>query len=256
MPNDSILALTGVTKKYGALVVVDNVDFVVEKGARHALIGPNGAGKTTLFNLIAGRVPVTSGNIDLNGERVTRAREEIRARKGIGRTFQHSELFGSLDPVQNVVMALRRRGGKRMQILPSSHRESSLRAHAEEILQQVGLDPAAQQRVGDLAHGQRRQLEIAMALAQDPDVLLFDEPTAGMSAAETEVFRQVFSTLAQDLAVVLIEHDLDIVFSLATTVTVLAAGAVIATGDPEEIRDSEVVRRTYLGADMEEVFFQ
>jgi len=250
----AVLRLEGVTKRYGALTVTDDVDFVLGAGDRHALIGPNGAGKTTLFNLIAGRVPVTSGRIFLKGSEITRVREEVRARRGIGRTFQHSELFGSLDPVQNVVMALRRRRGARITIFPSRRKDHELRDQACQLLEQVGLPPELAHHVQDLAHGQRRQLEVAMALAQQPDVLLFDEPTAGMSTAETDVFRDIFRQLPADLAVVLIEHDLDVVFSLASQVTVLAAGSVIASGEPAAIRSSEEVRDAYLGTNLEGVF--
>lgn len=253
-PKTPVLRLEKLTKRYGALTVTDDVDFTVSAGDRHALIGPNGAGKTTLFNLIAGRVPATSGRIFLKGSEITRTREEVRARRGIGRTFQHSELFGSLDPVQNVVMALRRRNGARMPWLPSRRVDQELAEHASTLLAQVGLGPDLQHRVEDLAHGQRRQLEIAMALAQQPDVLLFDEPTAGMSTAETHVFGDVFRALPPSLAVVLIEHDLDVVFSLATEVTVLAAGSVIASGEPAAVQASDEVHDAYLGTNLEGVF--
>jgi branched-chain amino acid transport system ATP-binding protein len=254
LSSDPVLELRGVTKRYGALTVSDHVDFSVGAGERHALIGPNGAGKTTLFNLIAGRVPTTEGRILLKGEEITRMREEARARRGIGRTFQHSELFGSLDPLQNVVMALRRRRGAPAPLLPLRRRDRAMAEEAGAILEQVGLAPETADRVSDLAHGQRRQLEVAMALAQEPDVLLFDEPTAGMSTAESAIFCDVFAALPRDLAVVLIEHDLDVVFSLAEYVTVLSAGAVIAQGDPTTIQRSDEVQDAYLGTELEEVF--
>lgn len=254
MSSDPLLRLENVTKRYGALTVTDGVDLAVRKGERHALIGPNGAGKTTLFNLITGRIPVTSGHIRLKGADITRLREERRARRGIGRTFQHSELFGSLDSVANVVMALRRKCGQPAPLLPLRRRERAFEEQAMLLLEQVGLAAQSGQAVSDLAHGQRRQLEVAMALAQEPDLLLFDEPTAGMSTAESETFREVFAALPEELAVVLIEHDLDVVFSLATRVTVLTAGAVIAEGDPAAIRRSDEVQDAYLGTDLEEVF--
>lgn len=254
MADTPILQLHSLRKTYGALVVTNDVDLTVHRGERHALIGPNGAGKTTLFNLITGRTPLTAGRIELDGTDITRLREETRAQRGIGRTFQHSELFTSLDPVANVVMALRRRGGARIPLISSPRKESALQAEARDLLDRVGLDPHSTDTVGALAHGQRRQLEVAMALAQQPKVLLFDEPTAGMSASETEQFREVFASLPPDLAVVLIEHDLEVVFSLSSTITVLETGTVIASGTPSEISASAKVREAYLGADMEGVF--
>lgn len=253
MRSEPVLRLDHVTKRYGALTVTNDVSIQVPAGQRRALIGPNGAGKTTLFNLISGRVPLSEGSIWLRGADITKVREEVRARRGIGRTFQHSELFTSVDAVQNVVMALRRRGGARMPILPS-RRDTTLREEARDLLHRVGLDPDSQAEVGAMAHGQRRQLEVAMALAQDPVILLFDEPTAGMSAAETETFQEVFRSLPAELAVVLIEHDLDVVFSLASEITVLAAGAVIFEGAPEHVRASSVVQEAYLGTNLEGVF--
>lgn len=254
MPSDHVLELESVTKKYGALTVTDDVDLRLTRGVRHALIGPNGAGKTTLFNLIAGRTPTTSGRILLNGEDITRKREEVRCRKGIGRTFQHSSLFNSLDPVQNTLMALRRRDGTAKSFLPTPRRERKLVDEAQGLLERVGLDPTGHKRVEALSHGQRRQLEIAMALAVRPDVILFDEPTAGMSAAETSTFSGLVAGLPPELSIVLIEHDLDVVFSLADTVTVLATGKVIAEGDPGVIQGSQAVQDAYLGTSLQEVF--
>ena len=249
-----LLDLRGVCKRFGVITVTDHVALTLARGERLALIGPNGAGKSTLFNLITGVLPVSSGEIHFQGQDVTRMREDARARLGIGRTFQHSKLFDSMDPVGNIVMALRRRRGARIPVLPNVARKRAMQAEARELMDRVGLDPDLSASVSDLAHGQRRQLEVAMALALEPEMLLFDEPTAGMSSAETGTCRQVGQNLPDDLSVVLIEHDLDVVFSLADRIVVLAAGAVIANGSPQEIRASPVVRTAYLGADLEGVF--
>ncbi|MDN5892395.1 MAG: ABC transporter ATP-binding protein [Nocardioides sp.] len=254
MSAETVLSLKNVRKRYGAVTVTDDVSFTVDRGDRVALIGPNGAGKTTLFNLIAGRTPVSSGSIELNGRDITTSREEVRCRAGIGRTFQHSELFASLDATGNVLMALRRRHGISRSIIPSRKREARLTVEAHEFLDAVGLDPRGSSRVSDLSHGQRRQLEVAMALALEPDLLLFDEPTAGMSGAETRTFSELVSNLPRSLAMILIEHDLDVVFALADKVIVLAAGAVIAEGEPSTIRGSAEVQDAYLGTNLGEVF--
>ena len=248
------LELQNVVKRFGAITVTNDVSIRVMPGERVALIGPNGAGKSTLFNLITGVLPVSAGRISFEGHDMTRMREDVRARMGIGRTFQHSKLFDSMDPIGNIVMAIRRRGGARIPILPSPARKRAMQEEAAALMERVGLDPGLRVPVASMAHGQRRQIEVAMALALKPKLLLFDEPTAGMSAAETYTFREVFSSLPEDMSIVLIEHDLDVVFSLAQRITVLAAGAVIASGTPEEVRASEEVRTAYLGADLEGVF--
>ncbi|MGJ3507604.1 ABC transporter ATP-binding protein [Enemella sp. A6] len=248
------LRLENVVKRFGALVVTNDVSMEFHTGRTHALIGPNGAGKTTLFNLITGRLGVSSGRIFLGDEEVTGKREDRRARMGVGRTFQHSSLFESFPVLENVVLALRRRHGLAGSVIPSRKRERELSHEAYELLHRVGLGHRWRDAVKDLSHGERRQLEVAMALALSPKILLFDEPTAGMSKRESESFTDLIRALPDDLSVVLIEHDLDVVFSVADHVTVLAAGKVIAVGEPEQVQRDEAVLEAYLGTGLGEVF--
>ncbi len=250
----AVLELEGLTKRYGALTVTDDVSLSLEAGARHALIGPNGAGKTTLFNLVAGLIRPTSGRIRFRGEDVTRRSEAARCRLGIGRTFQHSSLFSSASCAENVMLALRRRHGKGSAWFLSSKSRSRIGEEAEAFVERVGLLDRVHDPVSSLSHGERRQLEVAMALAQDPALILFDEPTAGMSQAESDRFTGLVASLPRDITVLFIEHDLDVVFSIADRVTVLATGAVLMTGDPDEVRRSPQVEEIYLGSGLDEVF--
>ncbi|MFJ6131832.1 ABC transporter ATP-binding protein [Janibacter terrae] len=252
------LSLRGVTKKYGALVAVDDVSLDVAKGGRHALIGPNGAGKSTLFNLVAGGLPVTSGQVLLAGEDVTRRSAAWRARRGLGKTFQHSSLFLSMNPLDNVALAAQRVAGKGMSWLTSSHRRNSeIDDLAEQCVADVGLADRSHIMTGNLSHGERRQLEVAVALATRPQLLLLDEPAAGMSPAESQRFAELVHSLPDDLTVVIIEHDLELVFRLADRVSVLHLGALIADGPADEVREDPTVQQAYLGEDsLEELFHE
>ena len=250
------LSLSGVTKRYGALTAVDDVTLEVAKGARHALIGPNGAGKSTLFNLVAGTLPVTAGEVRFAGTDVTRRSAAWRARRGLGKTFQHSSLFLSMNPLENVALAAQRVAGKGMSLLASSARD---RAGIDDVARQcvadVGLTDRSHIVTGALSHGERRQLEVAVALATRPKLLLLDEPAAGMSPAESNRFAELVQSLPEDLTVVIIEHDLDLVFRLADRVSVLHLGGLIADGPAEEVREDPAVQQAYLGEDsMEELF--
>jgi branched-chain amino acid transport system ATP-binding protein len=245
MSGDNALVLDGIAKRYGSVVAVDDVRLSVRRGSRHAVIGPNGAGKSTLFALIAGTIPPSSGRVELLGEDVTRLSDHRRARKGLAKTMQRSSVFGSMTLEGNVLLGAERRHGRPGRAV-GRHSSAAVEA-ARAALDRVGLLDRADVPAGELSHGERRQLEVALALAVDPKVLLFDEPTAGMSAAETARFVEVVQGLPRDITVLIIEHDLDVVFTLADRVSVLHLGALIADGSPDEIRSSELVQRTYLG---------
>jgi branched-chain amino acid transport system ATP-binding protein len=248
--SEPAIVLDGIDKRYGSVVAVDGVSFSVAAGSRHAVIGPNGAGKSTLFALVAGTIRPSSGSVRLLGQDVTRLRDHQRARRGLAKTMQHSSVFSSMTLLENTLLAAERRHGRPARVV-GRHSAPAVEA-AESALAAVGLADRAGTRASSLSHGERRQLEVALALAVDPKVVLFDEPTAGMSAAETARFVEIVRQLPADLTVLIIEHDLDVVFSLADRVSVLHLGALIADGSPEEVRASELVQRTYLGASVEE----
>lgn len=241
------IELQDVSRRYGQLAAVNGVSLSVEEGSRHALIGPNGAGKSTLFALVTGTVHVSSGQIKIFDTNVTRSSEHARARMGVGQTFQHSSVFGSMSVLHNVMLSASRRHGRPARMLPT--RNQKVIDTADSCLIQVGLQDRAGVRADSLSHGERRQLEVAIALALEPRIVLFDEPTAGMSANETENFVTLVEALPRELTVLMIEHDLDVVFSLADQVTVLHLGKVLAEGKPEDIRASQIVQETYIGED-------
>jgi branched-chain amino acid transport system ATP-binding protein len=251
----AVLECAAVTKRFGSLAAVADVTLAVERGARHALIGPNGAGKSTLFNLLAGTLKPTSGRILLDGQDVTGRSDAWRSRAGLAKTFQHSSLFLSLSVADNVAIAAQRVTGDGMRLRRSAKRCPGVDESVARCLEQTGLSGRADARVGDLSHGERRQLEVAVALATEPTLLLLDEPTAGMSAAESGSFAALVESLPADVTVLLIEHDLDVVFRLASRITVLHLGQVLADGDPASVRGDERVQQAYLGtAATEELF--
>jgi branched-chain amino acid transport system ATP-binding protein len=252
--NTPVLELQAVGKAYGAFRAVDGVSFTVPEGERHAVIGPNGAGKTTLFNLVTGTLRVSSGRVLFGGRDVTRAGEHMRARAGIGRTFQHSSLFTTQSCAENVLLAVRRGAGLGTALRVPGRSRGQLSAQVEELLHRVDLSERASDLVSDLSHGERRQLEVAMALAGSPSLLLFDEPTAGMSPSESAQFTRLVQALPRSLTVLIIEHDLEVVFTLADRITVLAAGQLLEQGTPEQIRTSPQVEAVYLGTGHDEVF--
>ncbi|MGY1710570.1 ABC transporter ATP-binding protein [Geodermatophilus sp. SYSU D00758] len=247
-----LLSLSGVTRSFGALRAVDDVSLDVPAGARHALIGPNGAGKSTLFKLVTGEMPVTAGRIRLGGQDVTRLSEPQRARRGISQTLQHSSLFLSQTVEQNVLLAAQRRHGSRHSLVP--RRQAAARERARALLADVGLADRATVPVAALSHGERRQVEVALALACDPTLLLLDEPAAGMSPAESARLVELLRALPESVTLVVVEHDLDVVFALARSVTVLHLGRVLLTGTPDEVRGNTAVQEAYLGTGREALF--
>ena len=252
----AILELDGVGRRYGQLHAVDSVTLAVDSGARYALIGPNGAGKTTLFGLISGTVRATGGRIRLNGRDVTRLGPHRRTRLGMGRTFQHSSLFDGMTAHENVAVAAQRTLGHAHQAVLPAARFRDVEERAEALLQHVGLAAYGDVEAASLSYGHRRQLEVALALATDPTVLLLDEPTAGMSREEAARFMTLIGELPAALTIMIVEHDMDVVFGLANRIAVLDAGRLIADGSPEEIRASAAVQEAYLGPGdrMEELF--
>jgi ABC-type branched-subunit amino acid transport system ATPase component len=243
----AVLETQALCKSFGALTVADRIDFRLEAGARHALIGPNGAGKTTFVNMLMGAVRPTSGRIVLAGEEVTRAPQAARVKKGLGRTFQVTSLFRSLPLVDNVALAVAERRGTahKMWKPASSHKE--IREESMELLATLGLGDDVLARVADLPYGKQRLVEIAIALGLKPKVLLLDEPAAGVPSEETEKILGTLERLPANIAILIIEHDMDLVFRFARRITVLVQGEVLVEGTPEEIAKDARVHQVYLG---------
>jgi ABC-type branched-subunit amino acid transport system ATPase component len=234
-------------KRFGALTVADNINFALEPGARHALIGPNGAGKTTFVNMLTGVLAPSSGEILLGAEDVTRLAQAKRVKRGIGRTFQINSLFRSLPVLDNVALGIaERRGvGHRMGRPASAYTE--IIDESVELLKRLGLGHDTALRVKDLPYGKQRLVEIAIALGMKPRVLLLDEPAAGVPSLESHRILEVLASLPAEIAILIIEHDMDLVFRFARRITVLAAGAVLMEGTPHEVGSDERVRQVYLG---------
>jgi branched-chain amino acid transport system ATP-binding protein len=245
----SLLAVDNVTQRFGRLVAVNGVSMLVEPGELRAVIGPNGAGKTTFFNLISGLFPPTSGKIYFDGKDVTALPPHQRVALGMSRTFQVTEIFPELTVRENLRIAVESTSGHRLKMWLSRSVDSEVRARVSELLDVAGLKPHADRLVGELAHGDQRATEIMMSIALEPRLLLLDEPTAGMSDQETFNIAQLVRRLHRDrkLTVVLIEHDMRVIFHLADRITVLAEGATLADGAPDEIAHDESVQTAYLG---------
>jgi branched-chain amino acid transport system ATP-binding protein len=251
----STLELRGVAQHFGSLKAVDDVSLTVAAGSRHAVIGPNGAGKSTLFSLIAGTRSPTSGQVLLDGTDVTAVPEPGRVDLGLVRSFQHSSLFLRQSALDNVVLAVQKRAGRQWSMLRPLRRRTELLEEAHGILTQLGLGHRAAAPAGSLSHGERRQLEVAVALGTSPTMLLLDEPAAGMSTADTGRFKEIVLSLPAHITVMLVEHDLDLVFGLADHVTVMHLGRHLATGTPDEVRADDEVQAAYLGGgDASELF--
>ena len=244
---EPLLRVEGLTLRYGSLTAVDDVNLTVLPGARHALIGPNGAGKSSLFAVVAGSTRATSGSVHFGGRDVSGLREAARARAGLVRTFQHSSLFLGCSVLDNVRLAVERAGGHPLRPWRDPKAAARTTSRAMDHLESVGLLDRVSASSAALSHGERRQLEVAIVLACRPELVLFDEPTAGMSAAETHRFSELVEQLPRAITVVVVEHDLDVVFRLADRVSVLAAGRVIADGEPEVVRADPAVQEAYLG---------
>jgi branched-chain amino acid transport system ATP-binding protein len=245
-----MLEVQNATKRFGSLVAVKDVSMSVKRGELRAIIGPNGAGKTTFFNMISGYFPPTKGAIMFEDKDVTQVPAHARVALGMGRTFQITEIFPELTVYENVLTAAEVAAGQTLNMIPSRAATRLANDVAAEILAQVSLTAKADRLVGELAHGDQRITEIAMALAQLPRLLLLDEPTAGMGDQETYEITALIRSLHRDrnYTIVLIEHDMRVVFNLADHITVLDRGTLLAEGTPKEIAASEAVQAAYLGA--------
>jgi branched-chain amino acid transport system ATP-binding protein len=245
--SDAVLSAQGLVMRFGGITATHNVNLKLRRGARHALIGPNGAGKTTLVNLLTGVLQPTEGRILLDGEDITRLAPHQRVKRGMVRTFQINQLFDSLTPLQTLALAVSQQAGLGAAWWQPLGRNRPVAERCEQLLEQFHLAEVMDQPTRVLAYGKRRLLEIAVALACEPRVLLLDEPVAGVPAGEREELLQTVAALPADVSVLLIEHDMDLVFSFATTMTVLVNGAVLTEGTPEEIAADPRVKAVYLG---------
>jgi branched-chain amino acid transport system ATP-binding protein len=245
----SLLEVQGVTKRFGSLVAVRDVSLSVAAGELRAVIGPNGAGKTTFFNLISGFFPPSSGTVWFDGADVTGLAPHKRVARGMARTFQITEIFPELSVRENVRIGAEVAGGYGLRPWLSASEQGALARHVDETLALTQLGPKADRLVGELAHGDQRAAEIAMALALRPRLLLLDEPTAGMGEHETYAIAQLIRRLHREgnYTIVLIEHDMRVVFHLAQRISVLDRGALLAEGTPEEIAADQAVQAAYLG---------
>ena len=244
---EPLLATSGLVKRFGGLVATDHLDLAIARGEIHALIGPNGAGKTTLVTQLQGELAPDAGTIRFAGHDVTRLKPHQRAARGIARSFQITSIFRDMSALDNVALAIQAHEGHSFGMWRAAASEPALREPARAALAAVGLDAPADRLAGQLAHGEQRQLELAMALATDPQLLLLDEPMAGMGAEESARMVRLIGDLKGARTVLLVEHDMDAVFALADRITVLVYGRAIATGTPAEIRADATVREAYLG---------
>jgi branched-chain amino acid transport system ATP-binding protein len=244
---EAILEVRGLTRTFGGLVATSGIDLDVMAGETHAIIGPNGAGKTTLIGQLAGDVRPDAGTIRFEGDDVTGLGVAARSARGMARSFQITTIFRDFGVLDNVALAVQAHAGHSFRFWRSARGEKTLRAPAREFLEVVGLGARADVLAGTLAHGEQRQLEIAMALATRPRLLLLDEPVAGMGPDESHRMIRFLSTLKMRQTIVLVEHDMDAVFSLADRISVMVSGRIIATGTPAEIRGNARVREAYLG---------
>ena len=244
---DTILETRGLTKEFKGFVAVDKVDMKVRRGAIHALIGPNGAGKTTFFNLLTKFLPPTSGTILFNGHDITREKPADIARRGMIRSFQISAVFPNMSVLENVRVALQRSLGTSFHFWRRERTLEVLNARAMELLTRVGLETFAQVNAGELAYGRKRTLEIATTLAMDPELMLLDEPTAGMGHEDVDRVRDLIKEVAAGRTVLMVEHNMSVVSGICDTITVLQRGSVLAEGTYAEVSANPAVMEAYMG---------
>jgi branched-chain amino acid transport system ATP-binding protein len=244
---DAVLQTRALQKRFGGIAATQDVSITLERGARRALIGPNGAGKTTLVNLLTGMLEPTSGTILLDGVEITHLPAHRRARRGLVRTFQISQLFDTLTPLETLSMVIAQREGAGLRLFAPLARYDTFAAEAASLLQRLHLGDVMDRRVSVLAYGKRRLLEIAIALASRPRVLLLDEPMAGVPSTDSSEILDTLSALPADVTVMLIEHDMDLVFRFASRISVLVNGALLVEGPSEEIARDPQVKAVYLG---------
>ena len=241
------LETKALSRNFGALRAVQNIDFKLEAGARHALIGPNGAGKTTFINLLTGVLPPTQGRVLLAGRDITATGQAERVKLGVARTFQINRLFRGLSVLENVSIAVAERRGVAWSMLYPVGRRADVIAESIKLLQTLKLADVASHRVSELPYGRQRLVELAIALGLKPEVLLLDEPAAGVPSTESHIILDAIETLPKHIGVLIIEHDMDVVFRFAQRITVMVEGALLTEGEPKDIAADERVRAVYLG---------
>ena len=245
---EPIVRLRGVGRRFGGVHAVHDVDLDVHPGERRALLGPNGAGKTTLFNVVSGEFPPTSGRVELFGRDVTNMPARKRARLGLTRTFQTSRLFLGLTVEDNLYLAALGARGGHLRPVRLAGRDAPVRERVRELAERVGLEEQLGTLVGSLSHGEQRQLEVGMARAGDPKIMMLDEPAAGLSRGERVLLTDLLLTLDREITLILIEHDMDVALTVAERVTMMHDGRVIVEGTPAEIRANQQVHDLYLGS--------
>lgn len=247
MSGDILLRGKNLTRRWGGLVAVNDVSIELARGAVHAVIGTNGAGKSTLINLLSGEFPPSSGQVELLGQDISLWPQARRSRAGLGRSYQRNTIYPSFTVLENCRLSAQARFQQAWAFWRQADKDPVTVDIAREVALRVGLEDALERQAGFLSHGQKRQLEIAMCLATAPQVLLLDEPLAGMGAEETERMLGLLQALKKDHAILLVEHDMDAVFRIADRITVMVNGHVIASGTPDEVRTNADVRSAYLG---------
>ncbi len=243
----NILETRGLYKDFKGLAILFNVNLEVKKGERHAIIGPNGAGKTTLFNVITGTYRPSQGKITFKGKDISGAKPYELTRLGMGRSFQLTSTFHNMTAFQNIRLAVLSKNKIHFNLFQKIDKMHDITRETEEVLKRINLDRERDIPAGVLSYGKHRSLEISLALATDPDLVLLDEPTAGMSRDETHWAVELIRRLTEGKTMIIIEHDMDVVFSLADRITVLHYGEILTTGTPQEIRENQAVKNAYLG---------
>jgi branched-chain amino acid transport system ATP-binding protein len=243
----SLLRVEKICKSFKTLQVLNNVSLDAQPGERHVIIGPNGAGKTSLFNAITNQFPIDSGKIYLEDREINKLSSHHLVHLGMSRTFQKNNLFGNLTTEENIHLALVAKKGYRFNVFSPLVKRSDIRQETEEILQQWNLSDRRQMKVKNLSYGEQRLLEVLLALASKPKILLLDEPTSGMSPAETQQTSEMIQKLPRSISLLVIEHDMEVVFAIADRITVLHHGEVILSGPPEKVRNNEMVKEIYFG---------
>lgn len=244
---ETILSVAGLTKRFGGFTVIDDVNFEMRTREIRSLIGPNGAGKTTFFNCVTGMFRPTSGQITFKATDVTRWSPGRRMRAGMARTFQITNIFPGLGVRENVAIPLRSKRGESFNMLRRAESRGEAASRVEEVLSLVGIENLIDRRADELSHGDQRALEIAIALALDPDVLFLDEPTAGMARDETGRISDLVQRLSEKMSILLVEHDISMVLAISDRITVMAEGRILAEGSPDEISENPDVEAAYLG---------
>jgi branched-chain amino acid transport system ATP-binding protein len=247
--NSNLLEVVELRKSFGALVATDGVNFDVREGETHAVIGPNGAGKTTFIKQLSGELRPDVGQVRFAGEDITQLAVQRRSRKGLARSFQITSIYRDFSALDNVALAVQADAGHSFRFWQPAREDLALTRPAMQALEKVGLQERAGILAANLSHGEQRQLEIAMALASRPRLLLLDEPVAGMGTDESQRMVELLTALKGEKTIILVEHDMDAVFTLADRISVLVYGRIIATGTPAEIRANAEVRSAYLGED-------